>query len=403
MAFRNMLHAFAAGLGLAILLITDPLLAQSAQTTTDEIGARRTTTNQGSSRNQAAPAAVSRTLTLFISGTVAMGDATPIPTGVTIERNCGGQRKRESYVDANGAFAFQVGSTGGLLPDAGEGAYPGMNTWMNGPSRMPMGGMDINPLSFVRLTGCELRASLAGYRSSTVILEDDLSMGQLNVGTIILYPVERITGTLVSLSSLKAPKKAKNELARAQKEMLKKNLSEAERHLKIAVDAYPDYAAAWFELGQIQQRKQQFDDARSYYLRAVGIDPKYVAPHIELARLAALESKWREAEEVSDHALELDPLSFPEAYLINSIASYHLNQMAAAERSALQAQRLDVHHRFPQASLVLANILNRRHDWIGEAEQLRIFLKLAPEATDSDAARSRLIELEKIIIRRAGG
>ena len=101
--------------------------------------------------------------------------------------------------------------------------------------------------------------------------------------------------------------------------------------------------------------------------------------------------------DLTDRALALDPLDFPEVYFLNALAHYNLNNLEVAERSARKEQRLDVRHRIPQVHLILANILTRKHDIAGSTEEMRSYLKFAPTAADADEVRSRLQENEKLL------
>jgi tetratricopeptide (TPR) repeat protein len=124
-------------------------------------------------------------------------------------------------------------------------------------------------------------------------------------------------------------------------------------------------------------------------------DKNYVNPYVELARIAAVESKWQEAADLTDHALELDPVDFPDGYYLNMLADYNLNQLDGAVRSARKLERLDSLHQIPQAFLILAAVLDRKRDFAGEADQWRQYLKCAPQAANVGEVRSRLQKLEK--------
>ncbi len=335
---------------------------------------------------------------LFVSGTVVTADGAPLPSGVMIERMCNGLAKRETEVDSTGHFSFQIGGTytnriNNLLPDASEDYSTWTDQLGNETGRFagtnpPMGASGTN------LMGCEIRATLAGYRSSTARLEGGPLSGQTDVGTIVLSPLAKAPGTMVSATNLQAPKKAKKAFEEGQKEILKKNFDKAENSLKAATEVYPNYAAAWFGLGQVYEKEQRNQDARTAFQKAATADSMYVSPYIHLARLAGTEGKWQEMANITDHALSLDPLDFPEGYYFNALANYNLGNLETSERSALKAQRLDGRHLLPQVHLLLANIFERKNDLTQSMEQLRNYLKFAPTSPYADKARARLQEME---------
>jgi uncharacterized protein HemY len=78
------------------------------------------------------------------------------------------------------------------------------------------------------------------------------------------------------------------------------------------------------------------------------------------------------------------------------VANYNLQNFAAAEKSALAAERLDTRHAIPKVSHLLGVILALKKDYAGAAERFKTYLKFAPEATDAAKVRSQLAEVEKI-------
>jgi len=400
MPLTGLLRGIFSGL-IALVLLPWAVAQQGGQTggSTDGGGARGGTLRPPTARSQSESSKPLRPnlQVMFITGAVVQEDGTPLPLGVVIERSCGGRVRREAGVDSSGNFAFQVGvanPSSSVLPEASDDSMGGLETFGDRTSRafaLPSG---MGSMSSTNLTGCELRARAAGYQSSKVILDGFNTTGQIEVGTIVLHPIAKVQGTLVSVTNMQAPKAAKKALERAQKALQKKHFEEAEKDLKTALKVYPTYAAAWLALGQVYQRQQRNQDARTAYTEAVAADRKFVSPYIQLARLAAQEQKWKEVADFTDRALELDPLDFPEGYFFNSLAYYSQNKLDIAERSARKALRLDSFHRIPQVYLILAYILRQKQDIAGAAEQLRNYLKFAPTAALADRVRSQLQELE---------
>lgn len=125
-------------------------------------------------------------------------------------------------------------------------------------------------------------------------------------------------------------------------------------------------------------------------------DPKYVAPYVEIAQIDAQARKWKEVASITDRAGKLDTFDYPEVPFLNAVAHYNLKNFDAAEKSARQAERLDTRHRFPQSSYLLGMILAIHRDFPGAVEELRTYLKLAPNAADAPSARTQLDRIEKL-------
>jgi len=332
---------------------------------------------------------------IFVSGRVVMEDGTPPPEAVAIERVCnGGNPRREGYTDARGYFSLQLGSGRGVLPDAATSGFAEDFDDMTGTGMRTDSGVGRANSGAPPLMGCELRASLPGYISSVVSLHNRQALDNPEVGTLVLYPPARAQGSSVSVTDMQAPKAAKKEREKAQK-LEREKPAEAETHLRKAVELYPQFASAWFDLGLLLERGGRPADARAAYLESVKADDKFVRPYVQLAALAALEQKWQESVELSARAVALNPFAFPNAHLINAMANYHLQNLEAAEASARKARLLDAEQRLPVAHLLLGTLLLRKQDYSGAAEGFRAFLKAAPGSPDAPAIRVQLQEIEK--------
>jgi tetratricopeptide (TPR) repeat protein len=339
---------------------------------------------------------------IFISGEVSMDDGAPPPLGAVIERECGGTSIREAVVNPSGRFGFQIADKNRLnniFPDASQTLNQDPIE-RDSPLTNPNIPVDIaNKLTaplFTKIMGCELKAQLAGFRSTAVRLGVVPRTGIIEVGTIVLYPVSRVKGTMVSASSLLAPKAAKKALDNAAKASKRKDIGETEKYIKSALEIYPDYAQAWLEIGRIYEERKLVADARNAYKKAIAIDKLFVSPYISLAKLEANEGNWKESTDISDQALALDPINLPEGYYLNALAYYNLNKLDLAEKSVRQGLRMDLENRIPSLNIVLADILAKKKDIAGSIAALKMYLKIWPDAPDVARIRTRIQEDEKM-------
>jgi tetratricopeptide (TPR) repeat protein len=254
-----------------------------------------------------------------------------------------------------------------------------------------MGGSDN------RFMGCELRARLAGYRSQVVSLAMRRPLDNPDVGVILLHRLSPNEGGIVSAISLAAPKDAKKAYEKGLDLLKKKKADEAVKNFEKAVEVYPKYATAWYELGKLRLATGNKDGARASFESAVKGDPKYVAPYIELALLEAQAQKWQEVADITAQAVKLDPFDYPQAHFYNAVANYNLKNVEAAEKSALQAERLDTRHAMPQNLHLLGVLLAQRQDYKGAAERLRNYLKFAPPTADVSNVKAQLEQMEKFL------
>jgi tetratricopeptide (TPR) repeat protein len=323
-------------------------------------------------------------------------DGTPPPNRVTIQRVCGATVRNEGYTDSQGYFNVQLGSQySDTLQDASTSTLGDRNDPLSANSTMTGArGTGGNPEQ--QLLGCELRAHLTGYQSQSVILTNRRALDNPNLGTILLHHLGASEGTTVSATTLAAPKDARKAYEQGLNLIKKKKPDEATAQLEKAVSVYPHYALAWCDLGKLQLTQGRTDDARKSFDQSIASDPKYVVPYVEVSRLELQARQWQQLADTSQKATNLDPFNYPDAFFWNAVANYNLHNVTAAEESARRAQKLDTRHEIPQLSHLMAMILEQRNDYSAAAEQMRDYLKFAPQAQDAAAARAQLEELEKL-------
>ncbi len=244
--------------------------------------------------------------------------------------------------------------------------------------------------------GCELRAQLAGYQSQSLNLATHRSLDNPDIGVILLHRLGGSEGTTVSSTTLAAPKDARKAYEKGLALAKKNKLEEAQAELQKAVTAYPHYALAWCDLGKVQVMLGRPEDARKSFDASVQADDKYVPPYVEIARLELRANQWQDLADTSQKAVKLDPFNYPDVFFWNAVANYNLHKADAAEESVRRAQRLDTRHQIPQVSHLLGVILADRKDFSGAAEQMRDYLKFAPQAKDAPTVRSQIEELDKL-------
>lgn len=344
---------------------------------------------------------------IFLSGKVILDDGTPPPSPVVMELLCSGNPRPQGYTDSKGRFSFQLGQNSDVMADAsyssGPGLQPGGGSFGGANTMNSMGGMGGrsslggNSDAIGRgLLGCELRASLAGFRSDTVSLVNHRSLDNPDVGTIVLHRMANVEGLTISATSTMAPKDARKAYEKGLEHERKNKLDDAEKNFQKAVDIYPKYAAAWSELGRIHEMRNEPDDARKAYAQALAADSKFVNPYEGMYRLAARENKWQEVADTSNRVIHLNAFDFPGAYFYNAVANLNLHNLDAAEKSAREAVKLDARHQNPKEEHLLGIILAQKQDYTGAAQHLQAFLKLVPEGKESEQVKQQLEEVQKV-------
>jgi tetratricopeptide (TPR) repeat protein len=205
-----------------------------------------------------------------------------------------------------------------------------------------------------------------------------------------------VEGSAVSVTSLEAPKEARRAYQRALQNIRKNKLAEAVKDLQKAVEIYPNYAAAWYELGRTQEQNEDLEQARKSYAKAIMADAKFVSPYLKLAGMEFRGESWAGLADTTSRLLKLDAVDYPVAYYYSATANLNLGQFGAAEKSARAGEKLDPTHRYPKLEQVLATILAWKKDYVGAAAHLRNYVALAPDAEDAARMKRELAELERL-------
>jgi tetratricopeptide (TPR) repeat protein len=210
----------------------------------------------------------------------------------------------------------------------------------------------------------------------------------------LLWTITQSHAATVSAATLKIPGNAKGEYRKSCNDLKDKKPASAEEHLRKAVADYPQYAAAWALLGQVLEAGNKIDEARNACSQASTADAGYAPAYLCLADIAAQVHDWHLTLDMADHSLALVPQHNVYGSFYSAMAQFHLEQFPEAESDALKTIDADHSHRIPQAHLLLAQIYNARQDTRGVAYELRAYLKAAPNATDADAIRKSIAEVE---------
>jgi tetratricopeptide (TPR) repeat protein len=343
---------------------------------------------------------------MFLQGQVKTNDGTPVPNDMAIERICNNNVRQRVYTSFHGDFNMELGSRGDSVLEASDE-----------PSSLSGAASKDSTMGIPRrnLANCELRATAAGFRSNIVSLAELTAFGNssndvIDVGAIVVRRTAKIEGTTLSAVPYKAPKDALRAYEKGLEAEKKADLASAHKHFEAAVQIYPQYVSAWYQLGRVLRKESQKDAAIKAYKQATNIDSTYLPPYMALAVMAFEAENWREVLRVTGHILDLDPLNTEnvkgyivdldplnssQAYFYNAVANFKLNNIEAAEKSALKAEN-DLRTRSPQLHLLLAEIYTRKGDYAGAISAIQTYLGLAPHAKDADQAREELARLEKL-------
>ena len=323
---------------------------------------------------------------VFLSGKVVLDDGTPLTESAIIQTICKGERRNEAYTDSHGNFSFEFGDR-----------RPGSSAFVIGDAETSFSDSTPNRVNQRDWHDCELQAVLPGYSSQVLELASKVYMSETTgLGRIALHRLGEVQGFTVSATSAQAPSGARKAFEKGWDQQKKQKWDDAQRSFEKAVQIYPKYAVAWFELGRTKLQKSDEAGAREAFSQALGADSKFVSPYQGLAGLAMRRHDWQEVVKMTNQIVALNPVNFPNAWLQNSVGNYSLRNFEAAEQSARRGLKIDPSHQIPKLEYMLGMILMQKASYKEAEDHMQQFLHLATQPADAEEAQKQLAQIAKL-------
>ncbi|MCB9383916.1 MAG: tetratricopeptide repeat protein [Bryobacterales bacterium] len=338
---------------------------------------------------------------IFLSGKVVMDNGQPPPEPVTIVRNCSGQRFPEAYSDPKGNFSFQVGANPSVaLTDAsvsGFGNGTGSGGFGSSPFGGGIGGGQMSGDMSVDFTGCDLTAELPGFRSERISLGRRRAMDNPDIGIIVIHSLGGPVSSIISATTLQAPKKAKSSYDKAMREMTKKTSSpeKAAKELEKAVEEYPQFAAAWALLGDTRAKMENHEGAKEAYEKAVAADPDYLRPYPALVQMAVNANDWERTSELSQKMLSINP-GITQVRFYQAVAQLNLGRIDDARTTTMHIQTGPDAAQFPKTHQIMGLIYSQQGAFSEAAKEYRAYLKAEPDTSNAEKVKKQLNEWEAL-------
>jgi len=237
----------------------------------------------------------------------------------------------------------------------------------------------------------------AKFDRDQLILDSQMSQASKKIqeDTCFLPPLGGVHSVTVGVKALQVPAKARKDYEDACAALKDKEWAEAEKHLRKAVQQYPNYSAAWVTLGQTLEAQRKTGEAHDACSHPLADSADFLPAYLCLADIAGNAQHWDEVLKLSTRALELDPANDAVAYVYNAAANFNLHKLSEAEKNALKASEMDKSNSEPRVHFLLAQIYEAKGDRDSEANQLREYLKFVNDPAESAMVQQYLLELEK--------
>jgi Tfp pilus assembly protein PilF len=197
------------------------------------------------------------------------------------------------------------------------------------------------------------------------------------------------------------PKAAKKSYEQGLKRAKEGKSAEAMALFQEALKVFPDYLLALNKLGEQYLIARKFDEAQATFERALAVNAKFPLAHINLGIILCEYKRYPEAIQHLEAANRVDE-SYPMSHfhLGRALMEKEPSDLDRAERAFLRACDLGG----PEVAYVRLHLfnLNLRRQTYGKAvEQLEVYLKEAPNASNAAAVREALAKVKKMATQQA--
>ena len=289
---------------------------------------------------------------------------------------------------------------GWIQGDYGGSVTNGVTVHLETSEGMSCGDQPVNTAGYFEFVGLaktyyHLTVTAPGYQTYS----QDLSLGTVGDKLVInvhLSPAPTSKSLPPPVSSSftdnNAPKKARKEYQKGVGALRDKNLSEAESHLRKAVEEYPCYVRAQTDLAMVLNERQQFPASEAALKKAVECDPDYLDTYNELGQLYYNEKKYQESQAVLREGLRRSPQSWQFYYQLGA-DHYHLGQYPAAEQEYLKAESLNA---FVPAEIHvrLADVYLKETAYGKAYTEMQAYVRKEPNGPYAERVRSLMHQME---------
>jgi tetratricopeptide (TPR) repeat protein len=189
------------------------------------------------------------------------------------------------------------------------------------------------------------------------------------------------------------PEAAQREFKLGSKEMDKKNWEEAKVHFQKAITAFPKYAEAFNNLGQVEIQLKDGKNAVEAFRSATQIDPTLPQANLYLGQFYYDNTQYKDAEPYLLRAVADQPKS---GQLLTALANAELQngEPDLAVANARKVPSLPDHKQFAISHLIVAEALAGKGHDDEIAKECEEYLKEAPDSSLAPRVKDTLAKLK---------
>lgn len=199
-----------------------------------------------------------------------------------------------------------------------------------------------------------------------------------------------------SVNDLSVPATARKEFEKANHLISKQDWVKAKDRLGKAIALYPDYAAAYNNLGSVCSHMGDIGQAREALQKAVTLNDHMALAYVNLGRLSFTTKDFPGVETFIEKAISLAAPDAEQLKLLAyaQLADHHFDQAIATSRQAHRSQLS--HHAFLHVLAAKANELKSKSD--DSIAELQQYLREEPTGPRAEKVRNVLAAFQAHVI-----
>jgi Flp pilus assembly protein TadD len=193
---------------------------------------------------------------------------------------------------------------------------------------------------------------------------------------------------MTSASQLKIPSAARKSFEKGLEALQQKDYKKAVELFQKATTAYPEYDAAYDNLGVALMNQGQADKARTAFEHAVQLNDKNADADRNYSRLLISDEQYVAAKELLQKALMVEPQD-PSSLILLAIAQLRTGDYDGALLSALKVHHLS-HEGYAVAHYVAGRAFENKHELQNATTEYQMYLRESPDGPEANQVRAGL-------------
>lgn len=234
-----------------------------------------------------------------------------------------------------------------------------------------------------------------GAESETLTIAEGVVSGQaFNVILYLRLPGQK-KGDVYSANPLfkDVPKAALDKFKKGVEKLQANDAKGAIPHFNDAIAAYPNFAAAYYDLGMAYLRENDPDKALESFVKAISIKSDYLDAKYYVGYTQFLRKNYEVAAAVFDDVLKQKDTPESHFYLGMALTNLHNGDAAIPHLKAAIAHKDD--ETMALAHRYLGAIYLQKKQNAEAAAELQRYLELVPKAADADKLKATIANLKK--------